>query len=195
MGNRATFFPGQTYSSAKTVTTPPEDTMVSDTADTRADKDEGTQSPLSSEADENKTDSSDQTEQLDMKLKQLSLDSAYTSEGDLESRGSTNSTRRQSQDLESPRGEDDKENGSMPEPPDLSMIAVTRSPSMSRPPPLPSQQKRLAYLPQLHSPTAVENHGFYQPPTYFHPYTASLSYPYTPPLAIQTIGPVYHNNQ
>ena len=192
MGNGGTFFQSQTYSSAKTSNTLPD--TVSDIADTRAEKDNGTQSSLSSDTAMHKTDSSDQTEQLDEKLKQLSLDSAYTSEADLES--STNSTRRQSQDLESPTGEDDNENGSMPEPPDLSMIAVTRSPSMSRPPPRPTQQKKLANLPQLPSPTSVANNGFYQPPTYFSPYAAaSFSYPYTSPMAIQTIGPVYlsHN--
>ena len=190
MGNGGTFFQSQTYSSAKSSNAPPD--VVSDTAETRAEKDDGTQSSHSSDTATHKTDSSDQTEQLDEKLKQLSLDSAYTSEADLES--STNSTRRQSEDLESPTGEEDNENGSMPEPPDLSMIAVTRSPSMSRPPPQPSQQKKLANLPQLPSPTSAANHGFYQPPTYFHPYTASFSYPYTSPMAIQTIGPVYHNH-
>ena len=165
--------------------------LYSDTAETNggAEEEKETGSPLPTEAaphTNKKSDSSDTEQQLDEKLKQLSLDSAYTSEADLES--STNSPRRHSQDLESP-GEDASENGSSPKPPDLSMIAVRKSPLMSRPQLRQSQQKRPANLPPLSSLPSAATHGLYNPPAYFHP---AYPYPYTPPMAIQTIGPVYH---
>ena len=137
--------------------------------------------------------SSNEEDQLREKIKQLSLDSAYTSEADLES--STHSSPEEPiQESANEESGGDVAEQPPPPPPDLSkIIKVRKSPSAIRG---QCQFKRPQNLSQqttplpLSSPPAMSSH-YVHGPTYFNPY----AYPFTPQSAVQTIGPVYHTHQ
>ena len=130
-------------------------------------------------------------DQLDDKLKQLSLDSAYTSEADLDS--STHSPGEQTP----PETHEVADGDGIVESHDPEQRQkMTSSPSFV--PVQPQRPMTLSTHVRSFSPpqsAGLYTGGLYQPsPTYFNPYAAPYSYPYTPPGAVQTIGPVYHGN-
>ena len=123
-------------------------------------------------------------------MKQLSLDSAYTSEADLEHSCSSSVSPQEGpstpQELGPASeaeccGEDQNE-----PPPDISRIVVRRSP-----PSVLRSSQPVAKFPKQYTPSHhFVNSGLYYGPGYVpNPYT----FPYTPQAAIQTIGPLYHN--
>ena len=151
--------------------------------------------PKSPTAEKNDSVNSDE---LSTKVKQLSLDSAYTSEADLEK-----STSSQASQVES--GEDD--NAVEEPPPDLNRIVeVRKSPHTQRSAPK-YLQKRPANLLHFHSSAPLHSPppltaGHYGNGIFYHPTAAAYApapymygqNPYTPQAAIQTIGPMYHGN-
>ena len=159
-----------------------------------------------------KKDSSYVSDKLVEQVKQLSFDSAYTSEADLEH--SINSSSPQDgpgtpqERLPSETGESSGDDEKVaeaahkePTPVDISRIVERRSPRIS---------VRSSHVQQIRVPkyTSVYStsppgpgHHYNGGPVYFGPasgyvppgpYTYS---PYTPQGAIQTIGPVFHSNQ
>ena len=186
--NGTTFFPNPNFGIGNEL--PPSTQPVENcpTANDVAGSEQASSSPDTNDtaAPKKKKDCSD-PDQLTDQLKQLSLDSAYTSEADLDS--TTHSPVGESQECS---GSDD----GLEEPPDLNtIIEVRKSPQFSRPP--RHFQKRPPNFSLSSPPASHYSNGLYQPPTYFHPYPqmAPYNFPYTPQAAIQTIGPVYHGNQ
>ena len=132
-------------------------------------------------------------DQLDDKLKQLSLDSAYTSEADLESSASHSPGERTPESHDVQEGVAESHDQSVKRTTSPSFIPLSHRQPPRRPTNLPTHFSSFS-PPQT---AGLYGGGLYQlpSPTYFNPYAAPYSYPYTPPAAIQTIGPIYHGNQ
>ena len=147
-----------------------------------------TDSPSAESASTPKESASD-SDELSDKIKQLSLDSAYTSEADLDV-SSTHSTPEEPTSNESPKSE----NEGTQEPLDLSKIIARKSPLVTR----AARQRPPSLIPTtapaFSSAPLVPPGGshYFNGLTYFHPYA---SYSFTPQAAVQTIGPVYHGVQ
>lgn len=184
-----TFFPQSqpAYTSISNPPPPPNDSTAENYKESvnLEEEKEATSSPPSSPPSEKKDSST--SDQLVEQVKQLSLDSAYTSEADLEHSCSSSVSPQEGpstpQEVECSGDEKVSADHNEP-PPDISKIVVRRSP----PSVLRSSQARLPkYTPTHHY---ANNNGLYYGPGYI---PGPYAYPYTPQAAIQTIGPMYHN--
>lgn len=138
------------------------------------------------------------SDELVEKVQQLSLDSAYTSEADLEHSTAPSSPQEGEGDLEECSVDDEKVSE---EPLDISRIVeIRRSPhSLRRFHTIPAHTGSNVpkYTSVVSSPPRLYTNGHYFNPTAaaFTPghYVMPMTYssPYTPHSAIQTIGPVY----
>ena len=156
------------------------------------------------------------SDQLAEQVKQLSLDSAYTSEADLEQSTSSSVSPKESpgtpQELglasdhegaEDSGHDDGGGGGKEAEPPvDISRIVERRSPHIALrsshvPARVPPKYTNIfSASPPGHQYSS--NHGpvYYGPASGYVPTGNPYAYnPYTPQAAIQTIGPMYHANQ
>ena len=138
-------------------------------------------------------------------MKQLSLDSAYTSEADLEQSTSSSVSPQEvpSTPQEGPaseaEGSGDDDSEKEPEPAvDISRIVERRSPHLVQ-----SSHIHARVPPKYTSVYSASppGHHYNGGPVYFGPasgYVPAGPYtysPYTPQAAIQTIGPMFHGNQ
>ena len=143
-------------------------------------------------------------DQLAEQVKQLSLDSAYTSEADLEQSTSSSVSPKESpgtpQELV-PASDDGEGSGDdEKEPPvDIGRIVERRSPHILRSSHVPARLPQ-KYIFSASPPGHHYNGGGGGGPVYFGPasgYVPAAPYaynPYTPQAAIQTIGPIFHSN-
>ena len=154
------------------------------------------------------------SDQLAEQVKQLSLDSAYTSEADLEQSTSSSASPKESpgtplelgpaSDHEGAEDSGDDDGRKEAEPPvDISRIVERRSPhiairSSHVPARVPPKYTNIfSASPPGHQYSSGHGAVYYGPAASgYVPAATPYGYnPYTPQAAIQTIGPVYHTNQ
>ena len=187
-----TFFPqSQSQPAYTSVSNPPPPTDISTSTEQSQDYEEEKESRSSQSSSPpstpNEKKASSDSNQLAEQVKQLSLDSAYTSEADLENSTSSSPQEGPSTPQEAECSGDEKVADHNEPPPDISRIVVKRSPPSA----LRSSQARYPkYTPSHHHGHHYVNNGLYYGPGYV---PGAYAYPYTPQAAIQTIGPMYHN--
>ena len=196
--NGTTFFPPRSHPPSSD---PPPTDYGTDDQEAELEEEEGNEDAPVPKSPKDLTSSDNQ---LADQVKQLSLDSAYTSEADLE-RSTSPSTSPQEPPSQDCSGDDDDSVVQEEPPPDLNKIVEVRKSPRTAPKYLQKRPANLSHfyssapLSSLHTPPPAAGH-YGNPGVYYHPaayapppYMYSPS-PYTPQAAIQTIGPVFHGN-
>ena len=202
-----TFFPQNQPAYTSVSSNPPSPTDNNNTAEESVGQEEEKETPSSLPSSPPSTPSekkdSSTSDQLEEGVKQLSLDSAYTSEADLEQSTSSSVSPQEgpSTPQEGPASEAECSGDDEKEPPvDINRIVERRSPRIVRSSHVHVQARVPPKYTSIYS-ASPPGHHYNSGPVYFGsasgyvpagPYTYS---PYTPPAAIQTIGPVFHGNQ